>query len=394
MTNIPRKKINLALKNSFRELIKDGISGYELIDLNEEFFALRVTCPRHIWLNSIYLKGIKEDEKTLSWPYSNLFIRQLKQKYSKFHEEEIVMTSTMQKSFLDYVEDENLKEYFKEQYIVICSPIEHNTKYNPSPSTISKRKSEIRNIIHELFEKRGLKTDNLNLLFTGVSSNRSVIDEDVGTFISCHFLKNKGYLVGRPPIWSGSKSPDAYAFKSTVIEKLKERRFIDNGAFIEELATLRVSGKIKGSSCTNSVNSETMVIEVEPTPYAKGRENGYGQLRLMSGNYLSRKNFDKGIWVAPFLNRGLKKDVDILTFDENGLSYTECKKVFSSKERKKKVLKEFEDNVKLMLLQNLYFDEILELIDVNSLTNYQVINKIADIGFDKVLDVLEHKIKK
>jgi len=399
MTEISREKINLALKNSFKELINDGMVGYEFIELDEEFFALRITDPRYIWLTNIYLSEIKVNGQHFSRPYSNLFIRQLEQKHSIFYNEKkkIVMPSTIQKSFLDYINDENLKDYFKEQFIVICSPIDYSSKYgNPSKSTISRKTSEIRNRIHKLFEEKGLNKDRLSILFTGLSSQRSVIDEDIGTFITCHFLKNKGYFVGCPPIWSVPGDPDAYAFKSNITEKLKEMGFVENGAFIEELATLRIFEKVKGSLCnhpTSPSNSETIVIEVEPTPDAQGKENGYGQLRLKSGNYLSIGNFDRGLWAAPFLKRDLKRDVNILTFDQNGLAYTECKEVFSNNEAKTKLLKEFEDIVKLLLLQNLYFDEILELIDVKSLTTYQLINKISKIEFDKILDVLEQKIK-
>lgn len=391
MTEISMQKINLTLKNVFKELIKDGMKGYELIEL-DDFFALKITNPRYIWLNSIYLGDIKPNSQIINLPSNGLFIRQSEQTYLPNFDEarKRFLPSSIQESFLDYVNDENLKEYFKEQFIVICSPIDYNSNGNPSKSTISKRTSEIRNKIHKLFEEKGLDKSKLTILFTGICANRPVIDENIGEFITCHFLKNKGYFAGHPPVRSGSKCPDAYGFKSDIIEKLKERGFVENGAIIEELSTLRYSGKIGVSSHNKSTNSETIVIEVEPAPNAS--EGGYKQLRKMRGNYLSLGNFDKGLLVAPFI-KGQKRDVNILSFDEDGIEYTECKEVFSNTEAKQKVLKEFEETVKLLLLQNFYFDEIVELVNVKSLTTYQFINKISEIELDKILDVLEQKMK-
>jgi hypothetical protein len=241
--------------------------------------------------------------------------------------------------------------------------------------------------IRDLFSQRHdredlhlVRSDNLHA--NGCNSIR----ESITNLISAEFFMSKGYMV----VEDTGSGPDVIAFKSRLLEDLRERRFIGKGAGICELATIRAFGRVSQSYSEDIPKDEVIAVESESVNPRKG----INQLRRgYEGKRFAYLGFsDRRVLAAPFLNLGATS-LDLLTYNANGLEYRECVKASSAPDfwRSKKFafLKELHTSMKAMLLLNLTFEEMAGMISIGHATAFQVLHDIPKLGIEKILDKIE-----
>jgi hypothetical protein len=227
------------------------------------------------------------------------------------------------------------------------------------------------------------------------------IEENIGEFISLFYFRKLGYLTTVLVPFTGIRAPDVTCWRTPLLRKLREFGLMDNGATLYELSMLRVFGKIKDEVRDNACVDESITIEVESDRPSAGVVQLLGHLLYEKGPYPSNVkegyveggNYDKGFIVAPFYKH--EDRVGVLTFDENGMFYKDCPKSFSIQQNKEKSIKEIDNLVKWVLLTNLTFNEILELLaDIKSKTFFQILNEVNKIKEERIIEEVKNVMKK
>jgi len=357
MVTISSEEIEKTLLKTFSTLIKEGLKGYELIELGKHFL-LKSQGPSAAYINNLYLTDFGKREK-------------FERPYGPYCET---------KQFLDYYK-ENPK-YFDEPHFMAFFPLEYNSKWRVSSSTISKRRRVFMDELKQECEDM-VPFEKIDIIEIGTSAVTETISEDVGFFIAAQYFKNQGYLVGLLPelSWSGSE-PDLFAFQSPIVERLLLRRLITGGVIAEELATLRICKRIGGKGGERAFKQEAFVIEVEPSMTRSG-----GGLKQLQGQYLKSGKFDRGLLVTPFRRDYQITGVDVLTFDTDGIAYISHEAEHGiSEEQVAKVFGQLERSVKKLLINNLYQDEIANLVDLRGKTAYQVYKALEELRLEIILD--------
>ena len=213
------------------------------------------------------------------------------------------------------------------------------------------------------------------------------VGENIGEFISLFYFRKLGYLTTVLAPFTGPGVPDVTCWKTPLTRKLRDAGIVDNGATLYELSMLRIFGKIQDDRKDSSDRDEAIVVEVESErPYP-------GTYQLLGNDnrkgYVSEGNYDKAFVCVAFC-----KNVDrvgLLSFDHHGLVVRDCPENFSVPECKAQSISEIDDLIKMVLVTNLTFDEILRLIGpTKPKTFFQVLNAIVGLDEDRLIE----KVKK
>lgn len=242
-------------------------------------------------------------------------------------------------------------------------------------------------VIRDLFSQRYGQENLLLVRSDSLHTNGyNSIRESITNLISAEFFMSRGYMV----VEDTGSGPDVIAFKSRLLEDLRERRFIGKGAGICELATIRAFGRVNQSYREDIPKDEVIAVESESVNPHKGinqLRRGYESKRFA---YLGF--FDRRVLAAPFLNQGAT-NLDILTYDANGLEYRESGKAGSApdfwKSKKLAFMEELHTSMKTMLLLNLTFEEMAGMVSSKHATAFQVLHDIPKLGIEKILDKIE-----
>lgn len=218
------------------------------------------------------------------------------------------------------------------------------------------------------------------------SNGSNSIKESITNLICAKFFMSNGYML-LEDVGSG---PDLIAFKTSILEELRARGFMGRGASVSQLASIRAFGKVIENYKENVSNEEIIAIESEsisPQSGMKQLRDGYEGDRFSYMGF-----FDRRVLAVPFFNQGLK-GLDVLTYDTKGIQYQKRDEapVTTDFWRSKKLafIGELHNLVKGMLLLNLAFDEIRDMISGRPLTVYQVLQEIPKLEMGIVLDKIE-----
>ncbi|MHA1305356.1 MAG: hypothetical protein ACTSPI_16780 [Candidatus Heimdallarchaeaceae archaeon] len=228
--------------------------------------------------------------------------------------------------------------------------------------------------------------------------------EELGELICMLYFREKGYIVQSPLGTYGREGDnkpgvdDVVAWESPVIDKLKRFGFINKGCHISELACLRWLGKVPTSNrdSVSHITKEMILTEVEPS-IGRGISNspstGINQLLRAKKEKIAKKLFI----CFPFVNKNVEEifakiksrtkegpTIGGILFNNKGL-YVNDSETFPD-ESMHSAIDVYEKNLKRVLLNNFYFDEILEMIKE---LNIDTKNK----GFEEVMQEFYKKIE-
>jgi hypothetical protein len=271
----------------------------------------------------------------------------------------------------------------KIQYVAFTYLDSNHTSHDSGEPTISNQQNAIRDLFrptHKIEDLLLVRSDNLH------TNGYNSIREGITNLIAAEFFMSRGYIV----LEDTGSGPDVIAFKSSVVNMLKERRFIGKGASMHELAAVGAFGKVNENCKDDTLEEEIIAIESESV----SPKTGISQLR---GGYCSKRFaymgfFDSRVLAAPFLNSGATS-FDVLTYGANGVEYWEANKSGSASgfwiSKKRAFLEELHNSMKAMLLLNLTFEEIVEVVSGRPSTMAQVLREIPRLHIEKILDKVE-----
>ena len=250
-----------------------------------------------------------------------------------------------------------------------------------------------------------------------LTMGKNVSTEELGELICALYFREKGYIVQKPLGTTGKEGKnkpgvdDVAAWKSPVIDELRRFGFIDKGCHISELACLRWLGKVSSSSrdFNNHTTKEVLLVEAEPST-SRGISNspstGINQLLRAKKEKVAKKLFI----CFPSINANIEEifaeiksrtreepAVGAILFDDKGV-YVQDSEVFPD-ENMLSAIEEYENNLKSVLLNNFYFDEILEMLkELNVDTKNKGINEVLIEFYNKIdqisIDYLLEKINR
>ena len=257
------------------------------------------------------------------------------------------------------------------------------TYLDTSDSTLLKQQ----HTIQDLFSQKHGSEDLLLVRSDNIHANgHNSIRENITNLIAAEFFMQKGYLV----LEDTRSGPDIIAFNSALVDALRERRFIGNGASMCELSAIRAFGRVNQICRVNIPKNEIIAVESESV----GPRKGICQLR---GGYAGKRFaymgfFDDKVLAAPFMSQGTSS-IDVLTYDANGIKYLRSGKSNSPcdfwRSKKLAFLEEIHNLVKATLLLNLTFEEIASMVSSRPLTAFQVLREMPKILMEKILDRIE-----
>jgi len=223
--------------------------------------------------------------------------------------------------------------------------------------------------------------------------------EQLGHLICMLYFREKGYIVQTPlgtyGKTNGSGVDDVIAWSSPVVNKLREFRFIGKGCHISELACLRWLGR-ETTLFTGPVNEEIILVEVEPyetRATGSSKDSGVQQLYRAADEQIAKKLFisfpfkseDAGKIFEEIKNSGEAPTIGAILFNNKGVHINDSE-VFPDK-MSPPVIQKYEKYLKKeVLLNNFYFEEILQMIRE---LNLDTKNK----GFDEVVQGFYKKIE-
>jgi len=208
-----------------------------------------------------------------------------------------------------------------------------------------------------------------------------VSTEELGTLVSMLYFREKGYVVQSPLGTCGRQGEglpgvdDVAAWKSPVLDELREFGFVDRGCHLSELACLRWLGRVSGHAFDDGshLREELLLTEVKCSS-AQGMSNspskGINQLlrcrqeRVASGLYICFPVINDNVEeiLAEVKSRTREQPtVGAILFDDRGV-YLRDSESFPA-DNMASAIEEYENNLKQVLLNNLYSDEIREMMD-------------------------------
>lgn len=373
-----------AVKNVFIEMVQKGML-WGITPIFDGNIDLEVNDPK---MKTLILAHLQYNEDVYPYPF----------KVSYSWEEELgdnehpIRLPFLNRTFLDHW-NEN-KDILREEMFIKFIDFGKANKWDTGSSLRRRHKQQKYRIRKELKEKG---YDLTKILFVPLDGK---IEENVGEFIALFYFRKLGYLTTVLVPFTGVRVPDITCWKTPLLRKLREFRLVDNGATLYELSMLRIFGKIKDDVKDSTEGDESIVIEVESDQPSAGIVQLLGYSMYEKGPYPSNVkegyveggNYDKGFIVAPFYKH--EDRVGVLSFDENGLFFKDCPKNFSVPPNKEKSIKEIDDLLKWVLLTNLTFDEILELVpNIKSKTFFQILNEIDKIEEERIIEKIRGKIE-
>jgi len=205
-----------------------------------------------------------------------------------------------------------------------------------------------------------------------VAAGYCSISEDVTNLIVTLYYILNGYVV-RGDIGSG---PDLIAFKGKILEKLRKEGLIRKGGIIRELLLSYAFGRVKGKY---KPVEEERVVAIESESW--NPEQGVSQLKSWTTTWwyehgFSGKPLDQVVVAAPFYHETLD-DVDVLTYDSDGIKFYPC--------RNENFAKKHQDDRSegLRYLEKLLRDALRPYIPMKEVLD---VSTLADLPWDKAFE--------
>jgi hypothetical protein len=249
--------------------------------------------------------------------------------------------------------------------------------------SLSRQEQQVRELFKEKYGSKDVlvvRSDNLH------SNGDNSIRESITNLICAEFFMSKGYMV----LSDCGSGPDLIAFKTKLVDELRDRKFIGQGASVSQLATIRAFGKVAGGHKEDNAGDEVIGVETEsvnPQKGVKQLRNGYDSQRFSYMGFLDRR-----VLAAPFLSRR-QEGLDVFTYDTSGVEYWGCDEPCPAsdfwKYKKIQFIKELEESVKTMLLMNLTYHEIASMVASKPLTAHTALQETANLGIHRILDKIE-----
>ena len=211
-------------------------------------------------------------------------------------------------------------------------------------------------------------------------SSMVISTEELGELIAMLYFREKGYVVQNPRRTYGKEGDDrpgvddVVTWKSPVVDKLREHGFIGKGCHMGELAFLRWLGKVSTSGIRSghSISKEIVLVEVEHSEAeatSNSASKGINQLLRAKKGKVAKELFI----CFPFVNKDAEEvfaeirretkeesSVGAILFDSKGLHIHDSE-TFPDNNVVAEI-HQYENNLKKALLNNFYFDEIVEMI--------------------------------
>ena len=243
--------------------------------------------------------------------------------------------------------------------------------------------------------------------------NFLISTEELGGLICMLYFREKGYIVQTPLRTYGKQNEsgvdDVIAWSSPIVNKLRKFRFIGKGCHISELACLRWLGR-ETTLFTGPVNEEIILVEAEPyetRATGNSANSGVQQLYRAAEEQIAKKLFISFPFTGKeadkifeeIKNSGKTPTIGAILFNNKGV-YVNDSEVFPDK-MSPQLIEEYEKHLKKVLLNNFYFDEILEMInelevDTKNKGFEEVVQefymKIEEFPVDYVLEKLDDLI--
>ena len=210
-------------------------------------------------------------------------------------------------------------------------------------------------------------------------------------YIASKIFIDKGYMVENQIFFRNLnfeidiKIPDFGAYKFLEIQNmLINYGFIERGGFLYDLSFLRLRGRKKGKQLDDE--DDDFIVGEAKTASA-GHKTYIDQVK----NYYKGGFFHKFLQITP-KNPRILYWFDYLDFNKNGKVFhiiPKEQKVIHGKRQINLLKKAIIQKIKFYLLQNLYFFELLDLIEEKPRTLFHLNTLIYNIKLDKVLDFLD-----
>lgn len=294
--------------------------------------------------------------------------------------------------------DTDLKNFFtNENYFALLYYDKHHT-----PSYAKKKIMEdtFDRFLREFREKYGKeKEENLWAIRTDWITTKGIsIKENITQLIFTLYFRNRGFFVEGDI----GKMMDMMVFDSHLLEKLRNKKLIENGTTpVELLLYIPFGGTEKAKEMEKNNKYKFLAIEVEN--YYSLKE-GIDQLRRwirphklqeIFGKYA--QPFERAVVAIPVCNTDTE-DVDILTYDENGINHIECRgeniaqKVINQ-EITDEYLEKLIKNTLYDFLPSKYFMGIIEDSLIGNLPK-NITEEIYKMSIDKILDIFLETYKR
>lgn len=275
---------------------------------------------------------------------------------------------------------------FPPSYYIIYEPDE--IFRNKSDNALYKLRRRIREE-HSKTKMVFIQTEKSSRQFT---NSEIMLTEQLVKLLTMLYFRAKGYMVeSSPRTYNGVD--DVVVWKLEVTEKLRKCGFIEYGCYVDELRFLRRLGKPRVIKKGKVSNDELIIIEAESSIYnAVKNDGGMNQLLGTEWKWSQSKptkyrrgvkqlsvasklfitfpvNFSirfpeakcfKDIVSEFHKGQGNQKKVGIICWETDNFSIKDSDQ-FNHKYMDKEI-KEYENHVKQLLLENFYFDELLILM--------------------------------
>jgi len=283
-------------------------------------------------------------------------------------------------------EPKDLKDYPSSYYFIY------------EPDEVFQYKSEnairkIRRCIRENYSKNNLVFVQTEKPCRQFANSEIMFTEELVELLTMLYFRAKGYMV-QSALKTYNGVDDVVIWRSKLTEKLRKHGFIEYGCYVDELRLLRKFGKPKQVEKEEVLNSEFIIIEAKSSIYkAVKNDGGMNQLLGKEWKWSQSKpkkyregakklsvanklfitfpvNFPirfpevkcfKDIISEFNVNQKNKKKSGIICWETENFSIKDSDQF--DHEYMDKEIKEYENYVKQLLLENFYFEELLILMD-------------------------------
>ena len=287
--------------------------------------------------------------------------------------------------------DEEIKNFFmSELYFAFF----YYDKLYRDESYVNKkvREEQYKPFLKQFKEKYGEQENKLwAVKVDNITRNGGSIAESMTRLIFTLYFRNRGYFV-RGDI---GRMMDMMVFDTLLLEKLRDRKLIGSGLIPVELLLNLAFGLVEKPKTTMSNNKyRFLAIEIE----SYSLRNGIKQLRdwvnprkleEIFGKYA--QPFERAVVAIPIWHTEME-DIDILTYDENGIHYIECKgeNIAQKEIINQEVVNEYcERLIKNTLYDFLpanYFINVIEKSLIGNLSQ-NIREEIHKASLDRILDM-------
>jgi len=247
--------------------------------------------------------------------------------------------------------------------------------------TTLESKAEVERDFHKKIKEK--KKNPSEYLLSTVSKSNSR-KESFLEFVASQYFNKKGYLTeNQVPYANNQGVPDFAAYKTPLIDKLIDKKFIESACPISEISTACIFSN-KGKSSNKKINYGVVIGE------AKTNANATKQLCTHKDLGLASYLFEI------FANQKKQTDFGLLKFnDDYMINYDAGPSQSTDKTLLKNDEKFFEHYIKFYLLGNLPLEKIKEkfVTSKQERESEQLIKRVMKISFKNMMDFVEQEMK-